>query len=131
MRREVYPENRTRLTAAQLLKKYTDDNLPFFFSRPIEDVNQLADRPIHFARVYGKLRWRKAERTSKQPGALDTRLYCMPPLAASWILPMCYSSTEPDVTARNEFRQTPIDLARFMSKDRVIETLESAKRARS
>jgi ankyrin repeat protein len=134
----VCPESSKPLTAAQVLKKYTDDDLPLFLSRPIVDVNQAAidgDRPIHIACVRGNL----DDVVALFVGGADVNAagdlgYTPLHHAASrghMDIAKVLLNHGADVTAKNEFGQTPIDLARLMSKAEVAELLGSAKKARS
>lgn len=125
------PENRDRLTAAQVLKKYTDDDLPLFMNRPIEDVNQASsdgDRPIHIACVRGNI----DDVIALVEGGADVNAagdlgYTPLHQAASDGNPEIVKVLlrhGADVKARNEFGQTPMDLAR----DMIIQDLLSAKK---
>lgn len=128
-------ENRTRVTAAQVLKKYTDDDLPLFLGRPIEDANQAAsdgERPIHVACVRGNIddviALAEAGADVNAAGDLgDTPLHHAASRGLSNIAGVLLSHGA-DVTAKNEFGQTPIDVARVMKQRGVLEMLESAKR---
>ena len=130
-------ENRTRLTAKQVLQKYTEDDLPLFLGRPIEDVNQAAidgDRPIHIACVRGSFE----DVLALIEGGADVSAagdlgYTPLHLAASRGLvgiAKALLDNGVDVTARNEFEQTPLDVARLMSKSEIIEMLELARKVR-
>ena len=131
---EYVSEKRTTLTAAQVLRSYTRDNLPDFHDVPITDVNQVGsngDRPLHIACIRGNLEDVVAlvEAGADVNAAGD--LGCTPLHHAAagslYEIAKVLVSHGADVTAKNEFGETPIDLAR----DRTIEILESAKKARS
>jgi uncharacterized protein len=130
---ENVPKNPTRLAAAEVLQKYTDDGLPDF-DRPLEDVNQVGsngDRPIHVACIRGNLDDVIAlvEAGADVNSAGDLGFTPLHHAASDGHLDIVHVLLRygADVNARNEFAQTPIDLAR----DRVRETLELAKKASS
>jgi ankyrin repeat protein len=90
------PEKQNRLTAAQVLQKYTDDGLPDFLDRPIQDVNQVGidgDRPIHVACVRRNfddvVALIEAGPTSTLQAILDMHRCTLPPGADFWTLSKC------------------------------------------
>jgi uncharacterized protein len=128
------PEKRNRLTAAQVLQKYTDDGLPDFLDRPIQDVNQVGidgDRPIHVARVRGNfddvVALIEAGADVNAAGDLGYAPLHLAALRGLLDIVQVLLSHGADVTAKNEFGQTPIDLASGYT----LGPLELAKKARS
>ena len=131
-------DSRIQKTAADILKKYSDDRLPLFLGRPIEDVNQVAidgDRPIHIACVRGNLVdvLGLVDGGANVNAAGDLGYTPLHHAASRGLLDIArvLLSHGADVNAKNEFGQTPIDVARLMKKLEVLEVLESAKKARS
>jgi aminomethyltransferase len=131
---ENVPEKRPKITAAHVLRSYTRDSLPDFGDGPITDVNQVAssgDRPIHIACIRGNLEDVVAlVEAGADVNAAGEDGYTPLHWAATnslYEIAQVLVSHGADVTAKNIFGQTPIDLAR----DRTIEILESAKKARS
>jgi ankyrin repeat protein len=127
-------DRRTGLTAAQVLQKYTDDTLPEFLDRPVEDVNQVGitgDRPIHVACIRGDL----DDLIALIEGGADVSAagdlgYTPLHIAASrghLNIVKVLLKNHADVTARNEFGQTPIELAKIRFNEEVAEILESAR----
>jgi uncharacterized protein len=52
------PENPRRLTAADVLRRYKDEDLPAFSEVPLRDVNQVGnfgERPLHVASTRGSI----------------------------------------------------------------------------
>ena len=128
------PENPKRLTAAEVLQKYSDDELPDFYPRKIEDVNQVehdGDRPIHVACIRGNLEDVVAllEGGADVNAAGDLGYTPLHHAAGDGNLEITnvLLGHGADVDAKNEFGETPVDLAR----DRIIGVLEAAKAARS
>jgi len=123
-------------TAAEVLQKYTDDWLPDFCSRPIEDVNQVGtngDRPIHVACIRGSLDDVLAliEGGADVNAAGDlgyTPLHHAAEDGHLDILKLLLSRGA-DVSAKNEFGQTPLDVAKIGEQSGAVEVLEL--RARS
>ena len=118
-------------TVAQVLKKYTEDNLPDFSEVPITDVNQVGsngDRPIHIACFRGNLEDVIAlvEAGADVNAAGDLGFTPLHEATSKGFLEIVkvLLSHGADVDAKNEFGETPIDLAR----DRTIETLRFAKK---
>lgn len=131
-------EKMSKRTAAQVLKKYTEDDLPMFLGHSIDDVNQLAadgDRPIHVACVRGSSEDVLAliEGGADINAAGDLGFTPLHHAASRGLVEIAKAllTSGADVTARNEFGQMPIDLARLESRSEIVEILESAKRARS
>jgi ankyrin repeat protein len=125
-------------TAEQVLQKYTDDRLPEFLARPVQDVNHVGitgDRPIHVACIRGSL----DDLIALIEGGADVNaagdLGCAPlHLAASRGLSALVKVLlvhGADVSAKNEFGQTPIDLARLRERDETAKVLELARTVRS
>jgi ankyrin repeat protein len=133
----VCPEkNRSRLTAAQVLKKYTEDDLPLFLGRPIEDVNQVAadgDRPIHVACVRGSLEDVIAlVEAGAEVNAVGDLGYTPLHFAASLGLAEIAEallSHKADLNAKNEFGETPLDVAKVAGQSRIVEMLELKARS--
>jgi uncharacterized protein len=126
------------LTATQVLQKYTDDRLPEFLNRRVEDVNQVGitgDRPIHVACIRGNLDELIAliEGGADVSAAGDLGFTALHIAASRGHLNIVKEllRNHADVNARNEFRQTPIDLAKLRSNEEIAETLESARTDRS
>ncbi len=123
------------LTAAQVLQKYTDDRLPEFLNRPVEDVNQVGitgDRPIHVACIRGDLddliALIEGGADVSAPGDLGyTPLHIAASRGHLDIVKVLLRNRA-DVSAKNEFGQTPVDLAKLRSNVEVAETLESARK---
>lgn len=128
------PENPTRLSAAQVLQKYSNDELPDFYPGPIKDVNQVGhngDRPIHVACIQGNLEDVVAllEAGAEVNAAGDLGYTPLHHAAGDGHLDIVNALLRhgADVDAKNEFGERPVDLAR----DRIIGVLEAAKAARS
>jgi ankyrin repeat protein len=135
---EKVPKSSTRLTAAQVLQKYTNDTLPEFMDRPIKDVNQVGatgDRPIHVACIRGSLEDVAAllEGGAEVNAAGDLGYTPLHYAASGGHLDVAkiLLSHGADVAAQNEFGQTPADVARLIEKREIVEALESEKKARS
>jgi uncharacterized protein len=123
-----------KLTAEQVLQKYTDDNLPDFYDAPITDVNQVGsngDRPIHIACFRGNLEEVIAlvEAGADVNAAGDLGYTPLHEATSNGFLEIVkvLLSHGADVDAKNEFGETPIDLAR----DRIGDVLKSAQKGRS
>jgi ankyrin repeat protein len=130
----MHRENPSKPTAAQVLRKYTEDDLPDFLGSPIEDVNQVGangDRPIHIACIRGSLEDVDAlvEGGADVNVAGDLGYTPLHHAAGDGHLEIVrvLLSHGADVNAKNEFGQTPIDLA----KDLCGDVLRSAQKARS
>jgi uncharacterized protein len=128
------PEKTNKLTAAQVLRRYTEDNLPDFYDVPITDVNQVGsngDRPIHVACIRGNLDDVIAlvEGGADVNAAGDLGYTPLHHAAADGLddIAKVLMSRGADVNLKNEFGQTPIDLA----GGGTIEILESTTKARS
>ena len=127
-------EERTKLTAVEVLRSYTRDSLPFFDNVPITDVNQVGldgDRPIHVACGRGNLEdvvaLVEAGADVNAAGDLGyTPLHVAARQGNREIVNVLLRHGA-DVNAKNVFGQTPIDLA----SGYVLEPLELAKKARS
>jgi uncharacterized protein len=125
-----------KLRAEEVLQKYTDDWLPDFYPRPIEDANQVGfngDRPIHVACIRSSL----DDVLALIEGGADvnavgdlgyTPLHHAAEDGHSEILNLLLGHGA-NVNAKNEFGQTPLDLARVGQESRAVEVLEL--RARS
>ena len=130
------PEGTGKLTAVQVLKNYTGDDL--FLGRPIVDVNQVlsdGDRPIHIACVRGSLddvrAFLEGGADVNAKGDLgDTPLHHAASRGLLDIMRVLLSHGA-DPSAKNEFGETPLDVSKLMSKDEATEILQSVKNARS
>jgi ankyrin repeat protein len=132
------PEKPSKLTAAQVLRKYTDDALPEFLDRPVQDVNQVGitgDRPIHVACIRGSLDDLIAliEGGAEVNAAGDLGYTPLHIAGSRGFLDIVRVLLRhgADVTAKNEFGQTPIDLARLSERDETAKALEMARTRRS
>jgi uncharacterized protein len=132
------PEKRGKLTAAQVLRKYTDDALPEFLARPVQDVNQVGitgDRPIHVECIRGSLDDLIAliEGGAEVNAAGDLGNTPLHIAASRGLLDIVKVLLRhgADITARNDFEQTPIDLARLMERGETAKALEVAGTDRS
>jgi uncharacterized protein len=118
------------------LQKYTDDWLPDFYPRPIEDVNQVGfngDRPIHIACIRGSLDHVLAliEGGADINAAGDlgyTALHLAAKDRHLDILKLLLRRGA-DVNAKNEFGQTALDVAKICEQSRAVEVLELKARS--
>jgi len=134
----LFSKDRTQSAAAKVLKKYTNDHLPEFLDRTLEDVNQVGitgHRPIHIACHRGNLddvvALAEAGADGNAAGDLGYSPLHVAASRGQYEIAKVLLSKGADVTAKNEFEQTPIDLARLMSQDRILQMLESARKVRS
>jgi len=131
-------KNGAKRTAEQVLRKYTDDALPEFLDRPVQDVNQVGitgDRPIHVACIRGSLDDRIAliEGGAEVNSAGDLGYTPLHIAASRGLLEIVkvLLGHGADVTAKNEFGQTPIDLAKLSERGETAKALELAGTDRS
>lgn len=129
-------ERTGKLTAAEVLKKYTEDDLPMFLGRAIEDMNQVAadgDRPIHVACVRGDLEDVIAliEAGADVNAAGDLGYTPLHLAASQGLLDIAgvLLKHNADLKSRNEFGQTPLDVAKITEQIEVIRMLELAARS--
>jgi uncharacterized protein len=127
-----------RLTAAEVLQKYTDEKIPEFLRRPVEDVNQVGmtgNRPVHIACIRGEL----DDLIALIEGGADvsatgdlgnTPLHIAASRGHLNIVKVLLRN-QAIVNTKNEFGQTPIDLARLKSNEEVAKLLESDGKIRS
>jgi uncharacterized protein len=131
-------EKTSKPTAAEVLRKYSDEHLPEFLGRPVQDVNQVGmtgDRPIHVACIRGNVEDLTALISGgadvSAPGDLgQTPLHIAASRGLLDVAEVLLRHSA-DVHARNEFGQSPIDLARLMSDEQIAELLESVNKFRS
>ena len=127
-------DKRIRLTATDVLERYTRDSLPGFGDDPITDINRAGydgDRPIHVACIRGSLE----DVIALIEGGADVNAagdlgYTPLHQAASdghYEIVKILLSYGADKTVKNEFGQTPMDLAR----DMIVQGLLSAEQPRS
>jgi uncharacterized protein len=123
------------LTAADVLRRYKDEELPAFVGIPLENVNQVGnfgDRPLHVASVRGNMEeivaLVAAGADVNAPGDLSNT-----PLheavsqehlhAIKFLLDNGASQN-----IKNEFGQTPLDIARQKGRSDIAELLERGHR---
>ena len=120
-----------RLTADEVLRRYTEERLPSFADICLRDVNQVGrfgERPLHVASSRGNL----DEIVALIEGGADinsTGDLGNTPLhdaigqnhieIVRYLLD-CGASTQ----VMNEFGQTPIDIARLLGRDDIVEILK-------
>ena len=119
------------LTAADVLRRYKDEELPAFVGIPLEDVNQVGnfeDRPLHVASVRGNMEEIEALVAAgadvNAPGELaNTPLHEAVSQghlhAVKFLLD---NGASPSV--KNEFEQTPLDIARAKGRRDIVGLLK-------
>jgi ankyrin repeat protein len=124
------------LQAADVLRRYKEEELPAFVEIPLEDVNQVGnfgDRPLHVASIRGNMDEIAALVAGgadvNAPGDLgNTPLH---EAVSQEHIPaiefLLNNGAFPSI--KNEFGQTPLDIAREKGRRNIIELLERASRS--
>lgn len=122
--------NAKPLTAAEVLRRYKDDDLPAFVEVDLKDVNQVGnfgDRPIHIAAVRGNTDEIQALISAgADVNALgdlgNTALHeAVSQGHADAIRLLLANGASRD--ARNEFGQTPFDIASRLNEEAILKLL--------
>lgn len=120
----------SRLSAAEVLKRYTEELLPSFVNAPLTDVNQIGlfgDRPLHVACVRGNLEEIAAliegGADINSPGELgNTPLHEAVGQGHIEIIRYLLECGA-DKNARNEMGKAPVDVANLHSQSGISELL--------
>jgi uncharacterized protein len=127
--------NPKNLTAADVLRRYKDEDLPAFCEISLDDVNQVGnfgDRPLHVASVRGDLdeiaALVAAGADVNAPGDLsNTPLHeAVSQEHVPAVLFLLEHGASPNV--KNEFGQTPLDIAREKGRRDIVDFLERSNR---
>lgn len=119
------------LTAADVLRRYKDEELPAFVEIPLEDVNQVGnfgDRPLHVASVRGNMEeivaLVAAGADVNAPGDLaNTPLHeAVSQQHLHAVKFLLDNGASPNV--KYEFGQTPLDIAREKGRIDIAKLLE-------
>jgi uncharacterized protein len=127
--------NSKRLTAAEVLRRYKDEDLPAFCEITLEDVNQVGnfgERPLHVASSRGNMEevaaLVEAGAEINAPGDLgNTPLH--EAVSQGHMMAVQYlldHGASPDV--QNEFGETPLDKARQANRHDIVGVLQSRTR---
>ena len=125
--------NPDRLTAAEVLRRYKDEDLPAFCEITLEDVNQVGnfgERPLHVASVRGNIEeigaLIHAGADVNAPGELgNTPLH--EAVGQEHITAIKFLLDHgASVTTTNEFGQTPLDIARLKGRYDIVKLMETA-----
>ena len=123
------------LTAADVLRRYKEEELPAFVEIPLEDVNQVGnfgDRPLHVASVRGNMEeivaLVAAGADVNAPGDLgNTPLHeAVNQEHLHAIKFLLDNGASPNT--KNEFGRTPLDIAREMGRSDIAELFERGRR---
>lgn len=136
--RERLHKHRGRLSAAEVLKRYKDNDLPAFAEMELTDVNQLGlfgERPLDVAAGRGDLKEIYALLDGgadiNAPGELgNTALHeavSQGHIDAVHVLLEFGARTD----IRNEFGDTPADIASMRKRDEILALLRSNRAGRS
>ena len=126
--------NPKNLTAAEVLRRYKDEELPEFCEIPLEDVNQVGnfgDRPLHVASVRGRMEEVEALVVAgadiNAPGELsNTPLHeAVSQEHVPVIRFLLEHGASPNL--KNEFGKTPLDIAREKGRGDIVDLLERRK----
>lgn len=121
-----------RLSAAEVLRRYKDEDLPAFCEIPLEDVNQVGnfgERPLHVASVRGNVEeiaaLVEAGADVNAPGDLgNTPLHeaVSQGHSQATLYLLRHGASRDKV---NEFGETPVDMARLAKRDDLVGILEN------
>ena len=123
--------NSRRLTAAEVLRRYKDEDLPAFCGISLQDVNQVGnfgERPLHVASTRGNMEeiaaLIEAGAEVNAPGELgNTPLHeavVQGHLQAIQFL-LDYGASP---SAKNESGETPLDIARQTNRNDIVKLLQ-------
>ena len=124
-----------RFTAADILRRYKDEDLPAFCGIPLEDVNQvgkLGERPLDVASGRGNMEeiaaLVEAGAEINAPGELgNTPLH--EAVGQGHIKAVQFLLDHgADRNAKNEFGNTPLDTAKLAERDDIVRLLQNQKR---
>jgi ankyrin repeat protein len=123
------------LTAADVLRRYKDEELPAFVGISLEDINQVGnfgDRPLHVASVRGNMEeivaLVAAGADVNAPGDLaNTPLHeAVSQEHLHAVKFLLDNGASPSV--KNEFGETPLDIARAKGRRDIVDLLERGQR---
>jgi ankyrin repeat protein len=123
-----------RLTAAEVLRRYKDEELPAFCEIPLEHVNQVGnfgDRPLHVASARGDMEeiaaLVEAGAEVNAPGELgNTPLHeAVGQGHVNAIQFLVEHGASPN--AKNQFGETPLDKAKRADRDDIVKILHTDK----
>jgi ankyrin repeat protein len=120
-----------RLTAADVLRRYNDEDFPSFCGMQLESVNQVGnfgERPLHVAAARANMEeivaLVEAGADVNAPGDLaNTALHEVVGQGQTEAIKFLLESGA-SISAENEFGQTPLDIARLKGRDDVVKLLQ-------
>src|SRR5260370_39152027 len=122
--------NPLRLTAAEVLRRYKDEDLPAFCEIALKDVNQIGnfgERPLHVASVRGNMEeiaaLIDAGADVNAPGDLgNTPLH--EAVGQGHITAIKFLlDNGASVDVRNELGETPLEIARLKGRDDILKLM--------
>jgi ankyrin repeat protein len=122
-----------RLTAAEVLRRYKDEELPAFLEIPLEDVNEVGhsgDRPLHVASVRGNMdevaALISAGADVNAPGDLgNTPLHEAVGQGHAEVVKLLLNNGASS-SVKNEFGDTPLDIAKLYERDDIVKLLQNS-----
>ena len=125
-------DNFRRLTAADVLRRYKDEDLPAFCGVPLEDVNQVGnfgERPLDVASARGNMEeiaaLLEAGARINAPGELGYTPLHMAVAQGRLTATQFLLDHGADPNVKNEFGETPLDTAKRAKQDDILKALQN------